>query len=582
MPVRDRRTLAVPIEQRPHALSYSVGAGSIPLLGECVGEVLDHSAQANPDACAFVSCHQNRRFTYAQFRDAVEQFARALLHLGIQRADRVGIWATNCFEWVIVQFATAKIGAILVNINPSYRAYELKYALEQSQCQTLIMVPRFRDSDFVSIFFETCPEAITSEPGALWSKSLPLMRNLILIAESVPCSFWAWNDVARMGDQCSEADLRAREHALSFDDPINIQYTSGTTGRPNGAMLTHHNLVNNALLVGESMKLHQKDSICLPVPFYHCFGMVMGNLAAMVAGAAIVIPADYFDPLATLRAVADERCTALYGVPTMFRAELEHPEFSKFDLSSLRTGIMAGAPCPILLMKRVVSEMHCQEITIAYGQTESSPVITQTTTEDPIELRVNTVGKVLPHTEVKIIEVSTGKIVPRGTSGELCTRGYLVMKGYYNDEVATKATIDENRWLHTGDTAIMDEEGYCNIVGRLKDMIIRGGENISPREIEEFLYHCPGISEIQVFGIPDVKLGEEIAAFVKLTTDTTTTTEDIKAFCKGKIASFKIPRYIKIVNEFPMTVTGKIQKFRMRQMLVEELGLRTAIHIETA
>jgi fatty-acyl-CoA synthase len=408
------------------------------------------------------------------------------------------------------------------------------------------------------------------------------MRNLILIAESVPCSFWAWNDVARMGDQCSEADLRAREHALSFDDPINIQYTSGTTGRPNGAMLTHHNLVNNALLVGESMKLHQKDSICLPVPFYHCFGMVMGNLAAMVAGAAIVIPADYFDPLATLRAVADERCTALYGVPTMFRAELEHPEFSKFDLSSLRTGIMAGAPCPILLMKRVVSEMHCQEITIAYGQTESSPVITQTTTEDPIELRVNTVGKVLPHTEVKIIEVSTGKIVPRGTSGELCTRGYLVMKGYYNDEVATKATIDENRWLHTGDTAIMDEEGYCNIVGRLKDMIIRGGENISPREIEEFLYHCPGISEIQVFGIPDVKLGEEIAAFVKLTTDTTTTTEDIKAFCKGKIASFKIPRYIKIVNEFPMTVTGKIQKFRMRQMLVEELGLRTAIHIETA
>jgi fatty-acyl-CoA synthase len=582
MTVRDRRALALPIDQRPHALSYSVGTGLIPLLGECVGEVLDHSAEANPEASALVSCHQNRRFTYAQFRDVVEQFARALLHLEIQKGDRVGIWATNCFEWAIVQFATAKIGAILVNINPSYRAYELTYALTQSECQTLIMVPRFRDSDFVSIFCEACPEATTSEPGALWSKSLPLLRNLILIAESVPSSFWAWNDVLRMGEQCREDDLRAREHTLSFDDPVNIQYTSGTTGRPKGAMLTHHNLVNNALLVGKSMKLQQTDSICLPVPFYHCFGMVMGNLAAVVAGAAIVIPAEYFDPLATLRAVANERCTALYGVPTMFRAELEHPEFSKFDLSSLRTGIMAGAPCPILLMKRVVREMHCREITIAYGQTESSPVITQTTTEDPIELRVNTVGKALPHTEVKIIDVSTGRIVPRGTSGELCTRAYSVMKGYYNDEVASKAAIDKNRWLHTGDIAIMDEEGYCNIVGRVKDMIIRGGENIYPREIEEFLYNCPGVSEVQVFGISDLKFGEEIAAFVKLKTGATTTPEDIKAYCKGKIASFKIPKYIKVVHEFPMTVTGKIQKFRMQQILMEELGLRTATHIDTA
>ena len=582
MTVRDRRALALPIDQRPHVLSYSVGTGLIPLLGECVGEVLDHSAAANPEASALVSCHQNRRFTYAQFRDVVEQFARALLHLEIQKGDRVGIWATNCFEWVIVQFATAKIGAILVNINPSYRAYELKYALAQSQCQTLIMVPRFRDSDFVSIFFEACPEATTSEPGALWSKPLPLLRNLILIAESVPSSFWAWNDIVRMGEQCHEGDLRAREHTLSFDDPINIQYTSGTTGRPKGAMLTHHNLVNNALLVGKSMKLQQTDSICLPVPFYHCFGMVMGNLAAAVAGAAIVIPAEYFDALATLRAVANERCTALYGVPTMFRAELEHPEFAKFDLSSLRTGIMAGAPCPILLMKRVVHEMHCREITIAYGQTESSPVITQTTTDDPIELRVNTVGKALPHTEVKIIDISTGRTVPRGTSGELCTRAYSVMKGYYNDEVASKAAIDENRWLHTGDIAIMDEEGYCNIVGRVKDMIIRGGENIYPREIEEFLYNCPGVSEVQVFGIPDLKFGEEIAAFVKLRTGATTTPEDIKAYCKGKIASFKIPKYIKVVPEFPMTVTGKIQKFRMRRILMEELGLRTATHIDTA
>jgi fatty-acyl-CoA synthase len=494
----------------------------------------------------------------------------------------VGIWATNCFEWVIAQFATAKIGAILVNINPSYRAYELKYALAQSQCQTLIMVPQFRDTDFVSVFFETCPEARTSQPGVISSESLPFLRNLILIDESALSSFWAWNDVFKMGDRASEGDLLAREQTLSFDDPISIQYTSGTTGRPKGAQLTHHNLVNNGLLVGECMKLQQRDKICIPVPFYHCFGMVMGNIAAVVAGATMVIPAEHFDPLATLRAVENEKCTALYGVPTMFRSELEHPEFSNFDLRSLRTGIMAGAPCPILLMKRILSEMNCREITIAYGQTESSPVITQTRTDDPIEMRVNTVGRALPHTEVKIVDLVTGKVVPRGISGELCTRGYSVMKGYYNNEVATKAAIDENRWLHTGDLAIMDDDGYCKIVGRAKDMIIRGGENIYPREIEEFLYACPGISEIQVFGIPDEKLGEEIAAFVKLKANATTTPEEIKAFCKGKIASLKVPKHIKIVNEFPMTLTGKIQKFRMREIFVDELGLQKAAQIETA
>ena len=569
-------------EQSPRALSYSGGTGSTPLLGHCIGEVLDRSARAYPEAPAVVSCHQSRRFTYTQFRDAVEEFARGLLRLGIQRGDRVGIWATNCFEWVVVQFATAKVGAILVNLNPSYRAYELKYALAQSQCQALIMVPKFRDADFVSIFFETCPEAKASQPGALSSESLPFLRNLVLIGESAPSSFWAWNDVVRMGDRSNESDLRTREESLSFDDPVNIQYTSGTTGRPKGGLLTHHNLVNNGLLVGECMKLQQKDRVCLPVPFYHCFGMVMGNLAAAVVGASIVIPAEHFDSLATLRAVANERCTALYGVPTMFRAELEYSEFSKFDLSSLRTGIMAGAPCPILLMQRVVSEMHCPEITIAYGLTESSPVITQTRTDDPIELRVNTVGRALPHTEVKLIDVVTGKIVPRGTSGELCTRAYSVMKGYYNNEAATKAVIDEHRWLHSGDTAIMDEDGYCKIVGRVKDMIIRGGENIYPREIEEFLYTCPGISEVQVFGIPDEKFGEEIAAFVQLRIDATTTPEEIRAFCKGKISSFKIPKHVKIVNDFPMTVTGKIQKFRMREMFVNELGLQKAAQIETA
>jgi fatty-acyl-CoA synthase len=570
------------IENNVGALSYSDGTGLTPLLGSCIGEVLDATAHAYPDALALVSCHQGQRFDYAELRSAVEQFARGLLHLGIQKGDRVGIWATNCSEWVIAQFATATIGAILVNINPAYRAYELKYALAQSECQTLIMVPQFRAADFVSIVFETCPEAETSKPGKLFSEPLPFLRNLILIGDAAPKSFWPWNDVAAMGDQVAESELREREQNLSFDDAINIQYTSGTTGRPKGALLSHHNLVNNGLLVGECMKLRQGDRICIPVPFYHCFGMVMGNIAAVVVGAAMIIPAEHFDPLATLNAIASEKCTALYGVPTMFRAELEHPEFWKFDLRSLRTGIMAGSPCPILLMKRVVSEMHCSEVTIAYGQTESSPVVTQTTTDDPIELRVTTVGKALPHTEVKIIDAATGKVVPRGTSGELCTRAYSVMKGYYNNEKATRTTIDEDRWLHTGDIAVMDEHGYCKIVGRLKDMIIRGGENIYPREIEEFLYGCPGISEIQVVGIPDETFGEEVAAFVKVKVGATLTADDIHAFCEGKIAEFKVPKYIKVVDEFPMTVTGKIQKFRIRETFVKELGLREIARIETA
>jgi fatty-acyl-CoA synthase len=569
-------------EKLTMALSYSDGTGSTPLLGSCIGEVLDATARAYPDALALVSCHQDQRFTYQEFRRHVEQFARALMHLGTQKGDRVGLWATNCSEWVIAQFATAKIGAFLVNINPSYRAYELKYALAQSQCQTLIMVPRFRDANFHSIFLEACPEAKYSIPGALSSASLPFLKNLIMIGDAPPFSFHSWEEVVAMAGRIPESNLRNREETLNFDDPINIQYTSGTTGRPKGALLTHHNLVNNALLVGECMKLQQHDRICIPVPFYHCFGMVMGNLAAVVKGAAMVIPAEHFDPLATLQAVATEKCTALYGVPTMFRAELEHAEFSRFDLSSLRTGIMAGSPCPILLMKRVVSEMHCSEITIAYGQTEASPVITQTTTEDPIELRVTTVGKALPHTEVKIIDPATGKMVPRGTPGELCTRAYCVMKGYYNNDAATKLVIDEDRWLHTGDTAVMDDNGYCKIVGRVKDMIIRGGENIYPREIEEFLYGCPGISEIQVVGIPDAKFGEEVAAYVKMKPGANLTAVDIQTYCKDKIASFKIPKHIKIVDEFPMTVTGKIQKFRMREMFIQELGLQDIARIETA
>ena len=562
--------------------SYASGTGSTPLLGCTIGDALDTAARTYSNSPALVSCHQNQRLSFAELSVAVERFARGLMHLGVQKGDRVGIWATNCSEWVIVQFATAKIGAILVNVNPAYRAYELKFALEQSGCQTLIMVPNFKNADFVSIFFETCPEAKAAKAGTLSAADLPFLKNLILIDKTHPDSFFGWNQILAMGDHVAFAELRQREAGLAFDEPINIQYTSGTTGHPKGAVLSHHNIVNNALLVAECMRIAPGDRICVPVPFYHCFGMVMGNMAAVLKASTIVIPAPYFDALRTLEAVAEEKCTALYGVPTMFRAELEHPEFDRFDLGSLRTGIMAGSPCPIQLMKRVVAEMHCPEITIAYGQTESSPVITQTTTDDSVELRVTTVGRALPHTEVKIIDPATGKIVPRGTQGELCTRGYCVMKGYYNNEQATRAAVDPDGWLHTGDIAVMRDDGYCRIAGRVKDMIIRGGENIYPREIEEFLYTCPGISEVQIVGIPSAKYGEEVAAWVRLQPGTALSAEEIRTFCRGKIASFKIPHYVKMVNEFPMTVTGKIQKFRMREIMIRELGLDETDRIETA
>jgi len=562
--------------------SYASGVGLTPLLNCCIGEALDRAAYTWPDSLAFVSCHQNQRFTYAQLDAEVERFAVGLMGLEVQKGDRVGIWATNCSEWFIAQFATAKIGAILVNLNPAYRAYELKYALAQSECQTLIMVPEFNKADFISLLFETCPEARNSKPGALSSRELPHLRNLVLIGGTQPPGFLSWSQIVQMGDRSNTEELREREAGLSADEPINIQYTSGTTGRPKGAVLSHHNIVNNALLVTDCMRLMPGERICVPVPFYHCFGMVMGNMGAVVKGCAVVVPAAHFDPLRTLEAVATHKCNALYGVPTMFRAELEHPEFQRFDLRSLRTGIMAGSPCPIHLMKQVMTEMHCSGITIAYGQTESSPVITQTTTDDAVELRVSTVGAPLPYTEVKIIDPQTGRTVSRGAQGELCTRGYGVMKGYYNDEDATHKTIDANRWLHTGDIAVMREDGYFRITGRVKDMIIRGGENIYPREIEEFLYTCPGVSEVQIVGVPSVKYGEELAAWVKAQPGKEVSAEQIQAFCKDKIASFKIPRYIKIVDQFPMTVTGKVQKFRIRQAMIEELGLQASANIETA
>ena len=562
--------------------SYASGVGLAPLLSCCIGETLDEAARRWPGSPALVSCHQNQHFTYAQLHSEVERFALGLIRLGVKKGDRVGIWATNCSEWVITQFAAAKVGAILVNLNPAYRTYELKYALAQSECQTLIMVPQFNKADFVSIFFETCPEAKSSQPGTLSSSDLPHLKNLVLIGDRRPEGFFGWSQIVHMGDGSSATELREREAELSSDDAINIQYTSGTTGRPKGAVLSHHSIVNNALLATDCMRMMPGERICIPVPFYHCFGMVMGNMGAVVKGCTMVIPAAHFDPLRTLEAVAGQKCNALYGVPTMFAAELEHPDFQRFDLRSLRTGIMAGSPCPIQLMKRVVNEMHCTGITIAYGQTESAPVITQTTVDDPVELRVSTVGTALPHTEVKIIDPLTGRTVPRGEQGELCTRGYCVMKGYYNNDEATRRAIDPNHWLHTGDIAVMREDGYCRITGRVKDMIIRGGENIYPREIEEFLYTCPGVSEVQIVGIPSAQYGEEVAAWVKPQSGAEISAEQIQAFCKGKIASFKIPRYIKMVNEFPMTVTGKVQKFRMREVMIEELGLQDSARIETA
>src|SRR6266571_866698 len=568
-------------------LSYGHGAGGPPLLGCTIGEALDRTASAHADRLALIARHQQLRYTYREFLAQVELAARGFLRLGTQKGDRVGVWATNYAEWVITQFATAKIGAILVTINPAYRAAELEYALAQSECSTLVLIQGFRDCDYVETLASICPGGGTSRPGDPNSQKLSHLKNLILIGGPAPrglfgLTSFGWTDLMEMGRSVPPEALPKREAALDFDDPINIQYTSGTTGFPKGAMLSHHNIVNNALLVGASMKFTHTDRLSIPVPFYHCFGMVLGNMVCVVAGAAMVLPAPYFNPLATLEAVEAERCTALHGVPTMFIAELDHAEFKRFDLSTLRTGIMAGSPCPIEVMKRVVSEMHCRELTIAYGLTETSPVVSQTTTNDPIELRVATVGKPLPHTEIKIIAPATGRIVPRGQPGELCARGYMVMKGYYRDPEATRRAIDESAWLHSGDIATMDENSYCRITGRVKDMICRGGENIYPREIEEFLYTHPGVADVQVIGVPDCKYAEQVAAWIKLKEGIVCSEDDIRYFCKGRIADFKIPRYIKFVDSFPMTVTGKIQKFKMRETSIREWGLDLAAEIETA
>jgi fatty-acyl-CoA synthase len=554
--------------------SYSKGADTPPLMDLCIGEILGQAAAHYPNSPALILRQENLRFNWAELQAEVERTARGLMALGFAKGDRVGIWATNVSQWVLMQFATAKAGVVLVNLNLGFRAHELEFVLKQSGCKGLVMQHRFRDCDYVETIRHLAPELDTCLPGQLHAARVPNLRQVVYIGKNPPPDgMLSWSKMLVQADRISHADLRVRERSLSPRDTVNIQYTSGTTGTPKGAELSHYNVANNGRFIGDSMKLTERDKVCIPVPFYHCFGMVLGNMACLTHASAMVIPADYFDALATMQTVHDERCTALYGVPTMFIAEFSHPRFKEFDFTSLRTGIMAGSLCPIELMRRVIREMHCTELTICYGLTEASPVITQTTTEDTLERKTTTVGRALPHTEVKIIDPNTGKEVPLGENGELCTRGYLVMNGYHNDPENTRATIEPDGWLHSGDIASMDEHGYVVITGRLKEMIIRGGENIYPREIEEYLYSCPGVKDVQVIGIPSEKYGEEVMAWIIPHEGVTLDAETVQAFCRDQISRFKIPKFIKFVESFPTTVTGKVQKFVMRHMAIEEMGL---------
>jgi fatty-acyl-CoA synthase len=543
-------------------LSYVHGASDVPLLGEPIFQNLRRTAAQFGDREALVVAHQNHRSTYRELVAECELVARGLLARGVKKGDRVGIWSPNRYEWVVIQYATAAMGAILVNINPAYRTSELEYVLNQSGISFLILAAHFRQADYAAMLAEVkgrCPQ----------------LREALVLEDG-------WDALKRDGAKTTEAELIEVEAFLQFDDPINIQYTSGTTGFPKGATLTHHNILNNGFFIGETLKYSEQDRVCIPVPFYHCFGMVLGNLACTTHGATIVVPAEAFDPVLTMDTVQREKCTSLYGVPTMFIAELDHPRFGDYDFSSLRTGIMAGSPCPVEVMKKVQTVMHIPEMTIAYGMTETSPVSTQCTTDDPLERRVSTVGRVHPHVEIKIVDPATGALVARGTPGELCSRGYMVMRGYWNNEEASRQAIDAARWMHTGDLATIDADGYVNIVGRIKDMIIRGGENIYPREVEEFLYTHPDIADVQVIGVPSEKYGEEVMAWVKVREGSSTTGDDLVAWCKGKIATYKIPHHWKFVDAFPMTVTGKVQKFKMREVAVEELGLEKAAEVRTA
>lgn len=551
--------------------SYASGHAETALTGETIGGYLSAVSTRQPDSDALISRHQGVRLTYGDLAHEVERVARGLLGLGIEKGDRVGIWSPTRVEWTLLQFATARVGAILVNINPAYRAGEMAYAVNQSGLRLLVTASAFKTSDYLSRIDEVRPQLARLERVVvLGERGTGVSGDLL------------WDDLLAAGEAVKAEDLEIREALLDADDPINIQYTSGTTGNPKGATLTHHNILNNARSLAGLLRYTSGDRVCIPVPLYHCFGMGVGNLGCVTSGATMVYPAESFEPLATLEAIAEERCTSIYGVPTMFIAQLEHPRFREFDLTSLRTGIMAGAPCPIEVMKRVISEMHASEVCIAYGMTETAPVSFLTRPEDSVDRRVSTVGTVLPHVEAKIIDPATGQTVPAGVSGEVCTRGYLVMRGYWENPEATAEAVDPGGWMHTGDLGTMDDHGYLNIVGRIKDMVIRGGENIYPVEIEEVLFQHPDVTSAQVIGVPDERMGEELMAWVIVREGEELSEDELREFCRARIAHFKVPRYVKFVQEFPMTVTGKIQKFRMREMAIEELGLQDAAALKTA
>jgi len=552
--------------------SYVSGTSTVPLIGETIGACFDRIAREHAARDALISRHQNLRWTYAELADRVDRVAAGLLRLGLEPGDRIGIWAPNCAEWALTQFATAKAGLILVNINPAYRRSELEYALDKVGCKALVLAPSFKTSNYLGILGDIAPELARCAPGKLSAAKLPGLRHVIRLGAESSSGMHNFDALLADASAAEKEQLAAIGARLQFDDPINIQFTSGTTGLPKGATLTHHNILNNGYFTAETIKLAPGERLCIPVPLYHCFGMVIGNLGCVTHGATMVYPGDAFDPGAVLETVQAERCVALYGVPTMFIAELAHPDFAKYDLSSLRTGIMAGSPCPIQVMRQVIERMHMQEVTIAYGMTETSPVSFQSSTNDPVERRVSTVGRIHPHIEVKIVDAN-GRIVARGEPGELCTRGYSVMLGYWGDEAKTAEVLDRAGWMHTGDLATIDTEGYCNIVGRSKDMIIRGGENVYPREVEEFLYRHTKVQDVQCVGVPDAKFGEVLCACVILKPGAHADEAELKEFCKGEIAHYKVPQYVRFVASFPMTVTGKIQKFVLRQAMADELGL---------